>query len=102
MVNKINNKTLKIVKWKAKTNVTDSEITYAVNNMVQDLNQLKGFVSHTLYKTEYNEWIDVNYWDSIEDANDSNGKMLEKDSFTSLIKLIDVASVNVDIMDAKI
>jgi len=101
MVNKIKNKTLKIVKWKAKTNVTDSEITYAVNNMVLDLNQLKGFVSHALYKTEYNEWIDVNYWDSVEDANNSNGKMLEKDSFTTLIKLIDVASVNVDIMDAQ-
>jgi hypothetical protein len=101
MVNKIKNKTLKIVKWKAKTNVTDSEITYAVNNMVQDLNKLKGFVSHTLYKTEYDEWVDINYWDSVEDANNSNGKMLEKDSFVLLIDLIDVTSVNVDIMDAK-
>ncbi len=102
MVNNIKNKTLKIVKWKAKLNVTDSEITYAVNNMVQDLNQLKGFVSHTLYKTEYDEWIDVNYWESAEDANNSNCKMLEKESFTTLIELIDVASVNVDILDEKI
>ena len=102
MVNKIKDKTLKIVKWKAKSNVTDSEITYAVSNMVQDLNQLKGFVSHTLYKTEYDEWVDINYWESAEDANNSNGKMLEKKSFTTLIKLIDVASVNVDILDAKI
>ncbi|MFV2061596.1 MAG: hypothetical protein ACC653_13000 [Gammaproteobacteria bacterium] len=101
MVNKIKNKTLKIVKWKAKSNVTDSEITYAVNNMVKDLKQQKGFVSHTLYKTEYDEWVDINYWDSVEDANDSSGKMLEKKSFVSLIDLIEVASVNVDIMDAK-
>ncbi len=102
MVNEIKNKTLKIVKWKAKSNVTDSEITYAVNNMVQDLNQLKGFISHTLYKTEYDEWVDINYWESVDDANDSNGKMLEKKSFVSLIELIDVTSVNVDIMDEKL
>lgn len=102
MTNKIKNKTLKIVKWKAKSNVTDSEITYAVNNMVQDLNQLKGFVSHTLYKTEYDEWVDINYWETIEDANNSNGKMLEKKSFTKLIKLIEVTSVNVDILDAQL
>jgi len=101
MVNTIKDKILKIVKWKAKSNVTDSQITYAVNNMVQDLNQLKGFVSHTLYKTEYDEWVDVNYWDSVEDANNSNAKMLEKKSFTSLIELIEVTSVNVDVMDVK-
>jgi len=102
MVKTIKDKILKIVKWKAKSNVTDSEITYAVNNMVQDLNKLKGFVSHTLYKTEYDEWVDINYWESVEDANDSNGIMLEKKSFTKLIDLIDVKSVNVDIMDAKL
>ncbi|VAW98171.1 hypothetical protein MNBD_GAMMA22-1196 [hydrothermal vent metagenome] len=101
MDNLIKDKTLKIVKWKAKSNVTDSEITYAVSNMVQDLNQLKGFVSHTLYKTDYDEWVDINYWDTVEDANNSNGEMLEKTSFTKLIKLIDVSTVNVDILDAQ-
>ena len=101
MDSKLKDKTLKIVKWKSKSNVTDSEITYAVNNRVQDLSQLKGFVSHTLYKTEYDEWVDINYWESTEDANNSSGKMLEKKSFTTLIDLIEVTSVNVEIMDAK-
>jgi len=59
---------VEVVIWKTKSNFTEEETLYkakAVNKFVE--NQ-KGFISRNLSKNEQGEWLDLVYWNSIEDA----------------------------------
>ncbi|WP_024771814.1 hypothetical protein [Aquimarina macrocephali] len=89
---------LEIVKWKAKPNVSNKKIIDAVNTMVPDLKKLKGFISQTLYKDEDDNWIDIYYWDTTENAHLSNERMADKESLKNLLELILLESVSMEVL----
>lgn len=93
-----NNLVYEIVKWKSKSNVKDQDMIDAVNNMVTDLKSLKGFLHQSLYKNSNEEWVDIYYWETEEDAHASNESMATKNSFDNLIKLIEPNTVSVEIL----
>ncbi len=86
------------VTWKAKPGVSDSDMVAAVDRMVDDLKQVDGFLNQTLYKDKNDQWVDIYYWKTEQNAIDSNGAMAEKESFKQLIQLIEPESVAIDIM----
>ena len=91
---------LEIVKWKAKPNVSDKQMIEAVEAMVPDLKNLEGFKNQTLYKDNDNNWVDVYYWDSIENAHLSNERMSDKKSLQNLLELIELESVSMNILES--
>jgi len=90
---------LEIVTWKSKNNIKDSDMIKAINNMVDDLKELDGFCSQTLYKNDENVWVDIYYWETVESAKMSSQNMCEKDSFKKLMMLIDADTVTVEISE---
>jgi len=88
---------LEIVTWKSKKDVKDSDMIDAIRNMVDELKELDGFCSQTLYKNDNNIWVDIYYWKTVESAKMSSQNMSEKDSFKALMALIDTDSVTVEI-----
>ena len=87
-----------IVTWKSKEDVLDTDMITAVNNMLEDLKQLEGFINQTLYKDQSGQWVDVYYWVTEKNAVDSNKAMADKNSFKSLIELIEPDSVGIQIL----
>lgn len=92
------NPVFEVVKWKSKSDISDKETIDAVNSMAVDLKILKGFLQQSLYKNSNDEWVDVYYWKTLEDAQDSDISMSGKDSFKRLIELIEPNSVSIEIM----
>lgn len=90
---------IEIVKWKAKPDVTDFQMTETVSAMVPDLKKLEGFISQTLYKNDENLWIDLYYWDTSENAHLSNERMAEKESLKALLEIIELDSVTMEILE---
>lgn len=93
-----NNPVYEIVKWKSKSDISDQTMIDVVNAMVVDLKILKGFLHQSLYKNSSEEWVDIYYWETEEDAHASNTSMADKASFKSLIKLIEPNSVSIEVM----
>lgn len=90
---------LEIVKWKAKPNVSDEQMVKSVNDMVPDLKKLEGFINQTLYKDENDNWIDIYYWDTAENAHLSNERMADKKSLKELLELIELETVTMEILN---
>lgn len=90
---------LEIVKWKAKPNVSDEQMVKSVNDMVPDLEKLEGFINQTLYKDENDNWIDIYYWDTAENAHLSNERMADKKSLKELLELIELETVTMEILN---
>ena len=90
---------LEIVKWKAKPNVSDKKMINSVDAMVPDLKNLDGFISQVLYKDDNNYWIDIYYWDTVENAHLSNERMADKESLKNLLGLIELETVTMNILN---
>jgi len=88
-----------ILKWKSKSEVIDTVMIDAVNNMVEDLKMLKGFLNQTLYKDNTGFWVDIYYWETEQDAHASNKSMANKESFINLIEIIEPDSISMEILN---
>ena len=93
-----NNPVYEIVKWESKPDVSDKAMIDAVNAMVVDLKSLKGFLHQSLYKNSNEEWVDIYYWETEEDAHASNTSMADKASFKTLIDLIEPNTVSIEVL----
>jgi len=90
---------LEILTWKAKSpSVSDSQMIAAVENLVEDLRAVKGFLNQTLYKDSDGTWVDIYYWESEHDAHASNDAMADKASLAKLIELIEPGSISLKVM----
>lgn len=93
-----NSPVFEVVKWRSTSGISDEVMISAVNAMVIDLKSLKGFLHQSLYKNTNNEWVDIYYWQTEEDAHASNTSMADKTSFKNLIALIEPNSVSIEIL----
>lgn len=93
-----NNPVYEIVKWESKPDVSDKAMIDAVSAMVVDLKSLKGFLHQSLYKNSNEEWVDIYYWETEEDAHASNTSMADKASFKTLIDLIEPNTVSIEVL----
>lgn len=88
---------VEIVKWKSASGVTDQEMIEAALALVPDLKSIGGFIDKTLYKND-DEWIDIYYWDTVEEAHMSNERMANKESLSKLFSLVQPDTVSITVM----
>lgn len=93
----MNTDIIEIVKWKSALGVTDQETIEAALNLISDLKSIGGFIAKTLYKNG-DEWIDVYYWETVEDAHLSNERMATKESLSKLFSLVQPETVSITVM----
>ncbi len=89
-----------ILEWKSKLEVSDTQMIDAVEAMVDDLKDLNGFLNQSLYKDDSGAWVDIYYWETEQDAHNSNETMANKESFKKLIELIEPESVSIKVMSS--
>lgn len=88
---------VEIVKWKSAPGVADQIIIDAAFGLVPDLKSIGGFIDKTLYKNG-DEWVDIYYWETAEDAHLSNERMAGKESLGKLFALVQPESVSITVM----
>jgi len=89
---------IETVSWDAKPDITDKQMIDAIEAMIPDLNDLPGFRYQSLSKNDNGRWIEIYYWDTAEDAHRSNDLMAEKTSLQQLLPLIDMNSLNIEVL----
>ncbi len=92
------NNVFEIVTWKSKPDISDGQMIEAVNAMVGDLKDLKGFLNQTLYKDGDGTWSSIYYWETEKNAHDSNEGMANKESFKNLMAIVEPASISIKVM----
>ncbi|MFD2204990.1 hypothetical protein [Kiloniella antarctica] len=88
---------IEILTWESQPDVTDLEMINAVQAMVPDLKKLPGFRYQSLSKNGKGQWVEIYYWDTAEDAHNSNDSMADKPSLQQLLGLIDVKSLTMEV-----
>ena len=93
----MNTNVVEIVKWKSAPGITDKAIIEAALGLVPDLKSIGGFIDKTLYKNG-DEWVDIYYWETLEDAHLSNERMAGKQSLAKLFSLVLPETVSITVM----
>lgn len=63
---------VEVVIYKSKEGVTKEQALKAAKSVNKFISSQKGFVSRTFSETEDSRWIDVLFWESLEDAQNAN------------------------------
>ena len=95
------------VSWVAKAGVDTQQVIDAVTLMLPDLQKVPGFKYQSLSQKEIKQetsntdsacqWLQLYYWDTVENAHNSNEIMAPTASLAHLISLIEPASIAIDI-----
>lgn len=93
----MNTNVVEIVKWNSAPGVSDRATIDAADALIPDLQTVGGFIEKTLYKNG-DEWVDIYYWETVEDARLSNERMAGKASLGQLLALVQPESVSMTIM----
>lgn len=93
----MNTNIVEIVKWKSAPGVTDQAMIEAALGLAPDLKSIGGFIDKTLYKNG-DEWVDIYYWETVEDAHLSNERMAKKESLSKLFSLVQPETVSITVM----
>jgi len=93
----MNTNVIEIVKWKSAPSVTDQAMIEAALGLAPDLKSIGGFIDKTLYKNG-DEWVDIYYWETVEDAHLSNERMANKESLSKLFSLVQPETVSITVM----
>lgn len=89
-----------ILTWRSAEKATDQEMIEAMQVFSEDVQQLPGFLQQSLYKNAANEWVCIYYWQTEQQAHDSNAAVADKASFSALMALIEADSVTMEVMTA--
>ena len=81
---------VELVVFKTKENTDYAEFMDAVSETDEFIQKCDGFVLRELnYSEETSEWVDIVYWESMEQAKTAGQQFMEHPKCTSFMKLID-------------
>lgn len=87
-----------ILTWRSAANVTDQAMIQAMQAFSEDVQQLPGFLQQSLYKNAANDWVCIYYWQTEQQAHESNAAVADKNRFLQLMALIEPDSVTMEVM----
>jgi len=87
-----------ILTWRSREGVTNQTMVDAMNGFSHDVKQLSGFLQQSLYQKSSGEWVCIYYWETEQQAKQSNTAVANKASFLALMGLIITGSVTMDVM----
>ncbi|MEZ9524546.1 hypothetical protein [Enterovibrio norvegicus] len=85
------------VLWQAKQGVSTEDMSAAIDDMLVDLKTLPGFLHETLCQASNGDWMQLYYWETEHDAQQSSALMADKASFVQLLSLIAPESVEIKV-----
>lgn len=88
-----------ILSWEAQPEVSDQQMIAAMQSMLPDLKTLPGFLFQNLNKDNKGRWVAVYFWQTVEDAHNSNTLMANKQSMADLMQLLHAESIEMEVME---
>ncbi len=88
---------VEIVKWKSVPGVSDQAMRDAAHALLPDLRAVGGFVDKVLCR-HGDEWVDVYFWCTEQDAHLSNERMAGSQSLAKLMTLVRADTVSIVVM----
>jgi L-lactate utilization protein LutB len=88
-----------ILSWNAKAGVSDQQMITAMQTMLPDLKNLPGFLFQNLSKDAKDRWVAVYFWQTAEDAHNSNVLIANKKSMTALMQLLHAETIEMEVME---
>ena len=88
-----------ILSWQAQPGVSDQQMTSAMQAMLPDLKTLPGFLLQNLSKDTKGLWVAVYFWQTTEDAHNSNTLMANKTSMTNLMQLLHAETIEMKVLE---
>ena len=88
-----------ILSWQAQADVSDQQMAAAIVAMVPDLKTLPGFLFQNLSKDNQGRWVAVYFWQTAENAHNSNTLMAKKESMTKLMQLLQADTIEIEVME---
>ena len=87
-----------ILTWRSREGVKNKTMINAMHDFSHDVKQLPGFVQQSLYQNSSSEWVCIYYWETEQQAKDSNAAVAGTASFLALMELISAESVTMEVM----
>ncbi len=91
------NETIEMVSFTLKPEATEQELIAASEKSQSFIRTLPGFLYRSLSKDVQTEkWVDVVYWDSLENAKAAGDQFMSSEVCLELLALIDKESVQME------
>jgi heme-degrading monooxygenase HmoA len=80
---------IEAVLFKAKTQFTDEQVIQMLTSLNPLLQGFPGFISRQLSKDESGQWLDLVYWESMEQARQAADQVMQMEEATHAFGVID-------------
>jgi hypothetical protein len=84
-----NDYVVEVVLMRPRADVTDAELTAALDATAADIASLPGFVKREVLRDEKGQWIDIVYWRSMADAQQALALVGDKPEVQRMFTLLD-------------
>ena len=84
---------MEVVTFKVNSTLSDVEIKAKLLSLTECASAYEGYIDRTLAKNDKEEWIDVVYWESLEQAELAAEKIMEDEKALAVFALIDEKSM---------
>ncbi|QEQ96327.1 hypothetical protein [Neptunomonas concharum] len=89
-----------ILTWKSAPNVTEKNMIDSMSRFGNLVSTLPGFLHQSLYKRRDETWVCVYFWETEQQAHDSNDLVAGTPEFSELISLIEEGSITMEVLTA--
>ena len=80
---------VEIIRYKLRKNAKTEDFLEAAEKIVLDLKNQPGLIDWQLCKEENENWLEILYWNTLEEAKTAAKKVLELDTLKAFVKFID-------------
>lgn len=85
---------LEIVIYKTKSGINDADFIKTTSEMEEHFaKKQKGFIKRTFAKSENGDWVDVIYWETMDDAMKASEAAMKSSVCAPMFGVLDEASV---------
>jgi heme-degrading monooxygenase HmoA len=95
----MSNPVIELVAVKTKPGVADADMLRASDSVMEFLGQSPGFIRRELFKTGENQWLDLVYWNSREEAEAALTQSMNQPSVLEMMQLLDKSSMTMQHLD---
>jgi hypothetical protein len=92
------NNVFEILTWRSAENVSNESMINSLNRFSESVGKLPGFLYQSLYQKESGAWVCIYFWESEEQAHQSNELVSEWPVFKELMSLIEQDSITMEVL----
>ncbi len=90
----MSNPVIELVSVKTRPGVEEADMLRAADGVMAFLSKARGFIRRELFRAGENQWVDLIYWNSREEAEAALAQSMNQPSVQEMMSLLDESSLN--------